>query len=81
MKKRQSDGTTDIIAHEYKTRGYVSYSCCRCRDDYEKQSPGTVVILPFVVHGVHTCTNSSTFLILEMPNMLGVLNILGSEYH
>ena len=80
-KKRQSDGTIDIIAHEYKTRGCVSHSCCKCREDHKKQSPETIFILPFVAHGVYTCTNSSTFSILEMPNLLGVSNMLGSEYH
>ena len=77
-KKRQSNGTTNIITDEYETRGCVSYGCCRCTEDYNKQSTGTVFILPFVVHGLYTCTNSFTFSILKMPNLLGVSNMLGS---
>ena len=80
-KKQQLDGTIDIIAHEYKTRGCIPHSCCRCKEDYKKQSLGTVFIQPFVAHGVYTCTNSFTFLILRMSNLLEVSNMLGSEYH
>ena len=70
------NGTIGIITNEYKARRCVSRSDCGYIEDCDDESTRTLFVLPYVAHAVHSCSNPTSFPILEMPNLLEVSDML-----